>query len=288
MADGTLGHGGHARLILAEYPSLSIYYGLDQDISVYEWFQKNPLEDRLKLVHANFGEEGELPSELMDLDAVLLDLGTSQQQLRRGERGFSFLLNGPLDMRMDTTQGETLLDWLLRAQEREIFLVLKKYGEEPFAYQMARAVIRERGKLETTLDLARVLENAVPMKVRRNMKIHAATRAFQAFRIFINRELEVLEQALEIWLKRLRPGGHFLIISFHSLEDRLVKQTFKEWAEEEREEGLFGPGAILKPSLGRFLSRKAIMPSEEELLENPPSRSARLRVFQKRETDGSD
>lgn len=281
--DGTLGHGGHARAILEARPDVMHYFGVDRDPDVISRFESNPTDPRLLLIHGNFCEVLQRRHQFLEdalLDAVFLDLGTSQYQLKNAARGFSFLREGPLDMRMNPKENMPLRSWLAEADQEEISDILLRFGEEKFHFRIARAIVENREKLHTTLDLASVIENCLPRSYLRKSPIHGATRSFQAFRIFINQELDSLEKALDQAVEALRPGGRILVISFHSLEDRIVKKRFQEW---ERDLGVpeflrnHYPGSV-KPR-GRRFPRKAIFPGNLELSENEPSRSARLRVF---------
>lgn len=282
--DGTLGHGGHAKLILKR-PELQKYFGIDQDMNIINHFTENVLDERLKLYHGNFAEAPNFAiPELEDsqLDAVLLDLGTSMSQLKNPDRGFSFLKDGPIDMRMNNTTSFTVKEWLEEASIDEISQVILDYGEDKFHYRIARAVHERIHEVNTTLELASVIENCLPKSHLRKQKIHGATRTFQAFRIHINNELEVLKNSLDYFFKTLKPGGRLLVISFHSLEDRIVKKKFRTWVEESNMPKHLLPEGEYKEALGKMISRKGFGPSAIETEENPASRSARLRVFEKR------
>jgi 16S rRNA (cytosine1402-N4)-methyltransferase len=282
MLDGTLGHGGHAKLILEAHPEIETYFGLDRDPSVIQWFEKNP-RPRLEVRQANFQRASEYMDLLgeQQLCCCLLDLGTSQNQLQDPSRGFSFLREGPLDMRMNPTEGISLLQWLMEASEAQITSVLFEYGEEKYSRKVAQAIVKNRGQFQSTTELAKIIADAIPWSSKRDSKIHPATRSFQGLRIYINEELSGLGQSLEQIMRRIRPGGRLLVISFHSLEDRIVKQKMRGWEEEIRSRSLFGPGEVVKESLGKCVPRSAIKPTDLEIQENSPSRSARLRVFVK-------
>jgi 16S rRNA (cytosine1402-N4)-methyltransferase len=210
---------------------------------------------------------------------VLLDLGVSSPQLDQGERGFSFLRDGPLDMRMDTTRGMTAAEWLVGASSEEIVRVLRDYGEERYARRIAQAVVEKRrgGPITTTAELARLIEAAVP---GREPGKHPATRSFQAIRIHINRELEELGEGLRQAVEILEPGGRLAVISFHSLEDRMVKRFIRD---EERGGALPNPRLPLPPDLHPRLRHigQAILPGKEETLANPRARSAVLRIAER-------
>ncbi|OYW29450.1 MAG: 16S rRNA (cytosine(1402)-N(4))-methyltransferase, partial [Methyloversatilis sp. 12-65-5] len=223
--DGTFGRGGHSRGLLARLGATGRLIALDRDPSAIAAGQAIT-DERFTLVHARFAELADVLDELdvTAVDGVLLDIGVSSPQLDDAERGMSFRQDAPLDMRMDTSRGETVAQWLARADEADIREVIRDYGEERFASAIAKAIVarrEERGPLATTAELADLVAGAV--KTREPGK-DPATRTFQALRIFINAELEELQQALEASLSVLQPGGRLVVISFHSLEDRIVKQ----------------------------------------------------------------
>ena len=233
--DGTLGHGGHARAILEARPEITHYFGVDRDPAVISRFRENPIDPKVLLLHGNFYEVLQQRRQFLEdipLDAVFLDLGTSQYQLKNAARGFSFLREGPLDMRMNPEENIPLGRWLLEATQEEISDILLRFGEEKFHYRISRAIVEHRERLHSTLDLASVIENCLPKSYLRKSPIHGATRSFQAFRIFINQELDSLEKALDEAVESLRPGGKILVISFHSLEDRIVKKRFQDWERD--------------------------------------------------------
>jgi len=268
MMDGTLGHGGHAKLILNAHPEIRSYLGLDRDPSVIEWFQTNPI-DRLVMRQANFQKKNEYQDLIPEdgLCCFLLDLGTSQNQLQDPKRGFSFLREGPLDMRMNPMEGISLLQWLSQASEVQIASALFEYGEEKFSRKIAQAIVKNRGQFQSTTELAQIIADAIPWSSKRESRIHPATRSFQGLRIQINEELSGLGQSLEQILSLIRPGGRLLVISFHSLEDRIVKQKMRAWEEELYSRSLFGPGEVIKQSLGKCVPRNAIKPPQ---LKDPP------------------
>jgi 16S rRNA (cytosine1402-N4)-methyltransferase len=281
--DGTLGHGGHAKEILSKRKDLELYFAVDQDPEVVRRFESDPIDPRVVLIQGNFSEvlsQREKHFGEKRLDVVFLDLGTSQYQLKNPSRGFSFLHDGPLDMRMNPGEGIPLSSWISQAEIEEISGVLRDFGEEKFHFRIARAIVENRERITTTLDLAKVIENCLPKSYLRKSPIHGATRSFQAFRIFLNRELESLETALDNAIEALRPGGRILVISFHSLEDRIVKRRFQDWESE-----LGVPDELrhifkdARKARGKRNPRKPIRPSMEEISENDASRSARLRVF---------
>jgi len=234
------------------------------------------IEDaRFSIRHQGFANLGELPAG--SVAGLLMDLGVSSPQIDNPARGFSFRNEGPLDMRMDTTRGESVSQWLATADVGQITEVIREYGEERFAGPIAKAIVarrQERGPLATTTELAQLVAEQV--KTREPGK-DPATRTFQAFRIFINAELEELQQALEASLKVLQPGGRLAVISFHSLEDRIVKQFIAKHSREEYDRR--APFAL--PKVMQLLSLGRVKPSEEEIKGNPRSRSAIMRVAQR-------
>jgi 16S rRNA (cytosine1402-N4)-methyltransferase len=232
---------------------------------------------RFSIRHEGFANLSDLPDG--SVDGVLMDLGVSSPQIDSPERGFSFRFDGPLDMRMDTTRGESVAEWLATATVDQITEVIRDYGEERFAFQIAKALVarrQERGPISTTADLAQLVADTV--KTREPGK-DPATRTFQAFRIFINAELEELEQALAASLRVLRPGARLVVISFHSLEDRIVKQFIAKHSKEvvDRRVPFAAPVQMRLNALGR------IKPSAEEVAGNPRSRSAIMRIAERTE-----
>ena len=284
--DGTFGRGGHSRLILSKLGEQGRLIATDRDPRAIA--QANTIEDsRFEIHHTAFSAIPEVCQSLGlmgKIDGILLDLGVSSPQLDDAERGFSFMRDGPLDMRMDTTKGLSAAEWLDQVSIEDLTWVLKEFGEERFAKRIATAIVnfnRTSGqKITRTLQLAQIISDAVPFKDKHK---HPATRSFQAIRIFINSELEELAQALQSAIEVLAPQGRLSIISFHSLEDRMVKQFIKKNSKgKEVPRGL----PILESELNKDIPLKAIgkaiMPREEEIRENPRSRSAVLRVAEKR------
>jgi 16S rRNA (cytosine1402-N4)-methyltransferase len=272
--DATFGRGGHTRLLLKTLGRRGTVTAFDKDFTAIQVGLE--IEDpRLQMRHSSFTALADLP--VKSVAGILMDLGVSSPQIDDAERGFSFQNDGPLDMRMDATKGVTVAQWLKNADWQEIKEVIHEYGEERYAFQIAKAIVacREKGgSLTRTSELAKVVASAV--KTRESGK-NPATRTFQAFRIFINRELEDLRQALEASLRVLEPGGRLVVISFHSLEDRMVKQFIAENAREKTDRRLpFLASAVLRlKALGR------IKPSEEEVRQNPRARSAVMRVAER-------
>jgi 16S rRNA (cytosine1402-N4)-methyltransferase len=282
--DGTFGRGGHSRLVLEKLSAQGRLIALDRDPSAIRAGQK--IKDaRLTLVQAPFSRLAEVLNELgIDkVDGILLDIGVSSPQLDEAERGFSFRLEGPLDMRMDPESGISAADWVARADEGEMAEVIRQYGEERFARQIAHAIAAARkvSPIRTTGELAQVVAGAVR---KREPGQHPATRTFQAIRIYLNRELEELEAVLPVCVQRLKPGGRLAVISFHSLEDRIVKRFIRdEERGEELPRGLPVRAADIVPGRLRRVG-KAIRASDAETKMNPRARSAVLRVAERVET----
>ncbi len=274
--DATFGRGGHSRLILSKLSPQGRLTAFDKDLdAIAEAATIN--DQRFSIRHEGFSHLAELPSN--SASGILMDLGVSSPQIDNAARGFSFRGNGPLDMRMDTTRGQSVAEWLADASIESMTEVIREYGEERFAGQIAKAIDRrrnERGPLGSTAELAEVVASAV--KTREPGK-DPATRTFQAFRIFINAELEELQQALVASLKVLQPGGRLVVISFHSLEDRIVKQFIAEHSREvfDRRAPFAEPKAMKLNALGR------VKPSDAEVSGNPRSRSAVMRVAERTE-----
>jgi len=276
--DATFGRGGHSRLILERLSRQGRLTVFDKDPQAVEAAQAMAVNDaRIAIRHEGFAHLSELGAA--SVDGVLMDLGVSSPQIDDPERGFSFRNDGPLDMRMDTTRGQSVAQWLETAEVSTLSEVIRDYGEERFAQPIAKAIDRrrqERGPFRTTRELAEVVAGAV--KTREPGK-DPATRTFQAFRIFINAELEELQQALEASLNVLRPTGHLVVISFHSLEDRMVKQFMARHSRAVVDRRV--PFAEPAPMALRGLKR--VMPSDEEVKGNPRSRSAVMRVAERTE-----
>ncbi|HEX5739339.1 MAG TPA: 16S rRNA (cytosine(1402)-N(4))-methyltransferase RsmH [Hydrogenophaga sp.] len=276
--DATYGRGGHSRLILQQLSAQGRLTAFDKDPqAVADAHALASNDGRFAIRHQGFSHLGELGHS--SADGVLLDLGVSSPQIDDPERGFSFRRDGPLDMRMDTTRGQSVAQWLETAEISTLSEVIREYGEERFAQPIAKAIDRrrqERGPFRTTLELAEVVAGAV--KTREPGK-DPATRTFQAFRIFINAELEELQQALEASLQVLRPGGQLVVISFHSLEDRMVKQFMARHSRAVVDRRV--PFAEPAPMALRRVRR--VKPSEAEVAGNARSRSAVMRVAERTE-----
>jgi 16S rRNA (cytosine1402-N4)-methyltransferase len=279
--DGTFGRGGHSRAIIARLTEQGRLLSLDKDpVAVHSGQENLGGDPRFSIVQGSFADMDQLVRDWGvegDLDGILLDLGVSSPQLNDPERGFSFMKDGPLDMRMDPTQGVSAAEWLAEATEREISRVIWELGEERQARRIARSIVmaRQREQLYRTSQLAELIENTIGNRERK----HPATRCFQAIRIFINNELGDLALGLEASIKQLRPGGRLVAISFHSLEDRLVKRTFREAAKPGQVRRNIPEHPDWKPVLK--LIGKAVRPSEHEISVNPRARSAVMRVAEK-------
>jgi len=272
--DATFGRGGHSRLILSRLSPQGRLIAFDKDPMAIAEAQRIA-DPRFAIRHQGFRSLGELPSA--SAAGVLMDLGVSSPQIDDPGRGFSFRFEGPLDMRMDTTRGESVAQWLATAETRQIAEVIRDYGEERFAGQIAKAIVarrQERGPISTTTELAQLVADTVKT---REPGQNPATRTFQALRIFINAELEELQAALEASLDVLQPGGRLVVISFHSLEDRIVKQFIAQHAREVYDRR--APFAAPKPMKLKALDR--IKPSEAEVAANPRARSAIMRVAER-------
>ena len=281
--DGTFGRGGHCAEILGKLSENGQVIAVDKDPqAVTAGVERFQQDKRFTMIHGSFADLAEIVERCGKQGAVsgvLLDLGVSSPQLDQPRRGFSFLKDGPLDMRMDTTQGISAAQWIATADEAEIARVLKEYGEERFARRMASAVVKERVKkpITRTLQLAQILSTAHPAWERGK---HPATKAFQAIRIFINRELADLEALLEQIIDCLRVGGRLVIISFHSLEDRRVKRFIRD-----QEQGIKLPKhlPVRDAERGIRLNKigKAVKPTNSEIDSNPRARSAVMRVAER-------
>ncbi|SEA81186.1 16S rRNA (cytosine(1402)-N(4))-methyltransferase RsmH [Alkalimonas amylolytica] len=283
--DGTFGRGGHSRHILARLSAEGRLYAIDRDPAAIEAAAPLLADPRFHISRSPFAAL-DLISQQQHIhgivDGILLDLGVSSPQLDDAERGFSFMRDGPLDMRMDPDAGLSAAEWLASADVEDISFVLKAYGEEKFGWKIANAIVAARAEapLTRTRQLAELIAGVVPKSPKE--KKHPATRSFQGIRIYINSELEQVKQALDAALTVLKPGGRLVVISFHSLEDRLVKQFMRQHSKAAPiPRGLPLTDAQLKQHLPLKLVGKAIMASEQELAANPRARSAVLRIAEK-------
>ena len=278
LIDGTFGRGGHTQALLAQLPSSAQMISFDKDLDAIAVAEKIN-DQRLRIVHDSFAQMDQY-AERESVDGILLDLGISSPQVDEAHRGFSFRKDGPLDMRMNTDHGLTAAEWLEQASQEDITRVIKTYGEERFAFQIAKAIVakREEGlSPKTTLQLASLVASVVRT---REVGQDPATRTFQALRIFINRELEDLELGLKAALNLLKPGARLAVISFHSLEDRIVKQFLQSHAKVVVPRGLPVRDRDLPQSALEIIRR--VKPSEQEVRENPRARSAIMRIAEKR------
>lgn len=283
--DCTLGGAGHSSHILQRLSKDGLLVGIDQDTDALKAAGERLKEyENKKLVHNNFHnidsilEELEIPK----VDGILMDLGVSSYQLDEGERGFSYMKDAPLDMRMNRDREFSAYDVVNSYSMEDLWRIIRDYGEEKFAKRVAEFIVnrREEKPIETTLELVDIIKAAIPAKARREGP-HPAKRTFQAIRIEVNGELEILNKAIEDGVNRLNKGGRMAIITFHSLEDRIVKLKFRELANPCTCPKEFPICVCGKKPLVKLISRKAIDPSKEEVEENPRSRSAKLRVIER-------
>ncbi|KAJ9434242.1 MULTISPECIES: 16S rRNA (cytosine(1402)-N(4))-methyltransferase RsmH [Enterobacterales] len=282
--DGTFGRGGHSRLILSQLGEKGQLIAIDRDPQAIAAAAEIN-DPRFSIVHGPFSALAEYVEErglTGKIDGVLLDLGVSSPQLDDAERGFSFMRDGPLDMRMDPTRGQSAAEWLMSAEEADIAFVIKTYGEERFGKRIARAIVERNREqpMTRTKELATVIAAAMPVKDKFK---HPATRTFQAIRIWINSELEEIDTALKGALSVLAPGGRLSIISFHSLEDRLVKRFMRDQSRGPQvPAGIPMTESQLKALGGRELKTLGkLIPGEAEVNENPRARSSVLRIAER-------
>lgn len=282
--DGTLGGGGHA-LEVCKRLTTGRFYGIDQDDAAIEAAGKR-LEgygEKTTLIRDNYCNmrQALLANEVEAVDGIVLDLGVSSYQFDESERGFSYRFDAPLDMRMDRRAGLSARDIVNNYSESDLFRIIKDYGEEQFAKNIAKHIVQEREKkpIETTFELNDIIKAAIPAKFRQNG--HPSKQTYQAIRIECNRELEVLRNTLDDFCNLLKPGGRLCIITFHSLEDRIVKTAFKNWENPCTCPPEFPVCVCGKKPKGIVITRKPILPSQKELEENSRSKSAKLRVFEK-------
>lgn len=284
--DGTLGGGGHAYEVCRRLGDKGSIVGIDQDAAAIE-AAGNRLKDfgeKVTIVRSNYCD---MKSKLHELgidkvDGIVLDLGVSSYQLDTAERGFSYREDAPLDMRMDTRQKMTARDIVNDYEEMELYRVIRDYGEDKFAKNIAKHIVAARKVklIETTGELTEIIRASIPMKYQKKSG-HPAKRTFQAIRIELNRELEVLKDSLDDMIDLLNPGGRLCIITFHSLEDRIVKSAFRKNENPCTCPSDFPVCVCGKVSKGSILTRKPILPSEEEMEENSRAKSAKLRIFER-------
>ena len=284
--DGTLGGGGHSYEVCRRLGDKGSIIGIDQDAAAIEaaGIRLKDFGEKVTIVRSNYRD---MKSKLHELgidkvDGIILDLGVSSYQLDTAERGFSYRADAPLDMRMDTRQQITARDIVNGYGEEELYRVVRDYGEDKFAKNIAKHIVMERGKhpIETTGELTEIVRRAIPMKYQKRSG-HPAKRTFQAIRIELNRELEVLRDSLDDMIELLNPGGRLCIITFHSLEDRIVKSAFKKNENPCTCPPDFPVCVCGKVSKGSIVTRKPILPGEEEMELNSRSKSAKLRIFER-------
>lgn len=282
--DGTLGGGGHALEICKQLTNGHLY-GIDQDDAAIEAATErlNPYQDKVTILRDNYCNMKAVleTKQVTGVDGIVLDLGVSSYQLDTEERGFSYRYDAPLDMRMDRRQALTARDIVNDYSEMELYRIIRDYGEDTFAKNIAKHIMQARARkpIETTYELNEIIKAAIPAKMRQSG--HPSKQTFQAIRIECNRELEVLRNSLESMMDLLKPGGRLCIITFHSLEDRIVKAAFRNAENPCICPPDFPVCVCGKKSLGRVITKKPILPGAEELKENNRSKSAKLRVFEK-------
>lgn len=285
--DGTLGGGGHALEVAKRLSPKGRFFGIDQDDAAIEAAGKRlaAYEDKITLIRSNYCNMKAVLAErgVTKVDGIVLDLGVSSYQLDTLERGFSYKYDTDLDMRMDRRQTLTAKDIVNGYSEMELFRIIRDYGEDQFAKNIAKHIVAARAQkpIETTGELTEIIKAAIPAKMRQNG--HPSKKTFQAIRIECNHELDVLKNSLDDMIELLNPGGRICIITFHSLEDRIVKSAFKKQENPCTCPSHFPVCVCGKKSQGTVITRKPILPSEQELEENSRSKSAKLRVFEKNE-----
>jgi len=277
--DGTLGRAGHSKEILKRLKDVKIY-GFDLDLQALEEVKNEVNDSRLKLIHANYARMGEFLED--KVDGILIDLGVSSPQFDEGERGFSYRYDAPLDMRMNQEQSLSAKEVVNNYSEEQLAEIFWKYGEERLAKRIAREIVESRSKQEiaTTFQLVDVIKKSLPAKELAK-KGHPAKRCFQALRIYVNDELNSLQQLLNDFPNYLKVGGRIVIISFHSLEDRMVKQRFKQVTSVDDDKSIPLLPSEIPTADYRLLSKKAVVASEKELAENKRSHSAKLRAIER-------
>ncbi len=285
--DGTLGGGGHAYEVCKRLSSKGRFIGIDQDEDAIKAATRRLLEfeDKVQIIRSNYCDMREALADIgvYKVDGIVLDLGVSSYQLDDPERGFTYRVeDAPLDMRMDRRQEFTAKELINTYSEMELYRIIRDFGEDKFAKNIAKHIVAARAKkpIETTGELTEIIKAAIPAKIRMNAG-HPAKRTFQAIRIELNKELEVLQNSLEDMIDLLNPGGRICIITFHSLEDRIVKSIYKKSENPCTCPSDFPICVCGKKSLGKVITRKPIIPTEEELEYNSRSKSAKLRVFEK-------
>lgn len=284
--DATLGGGGHAYEVCKRLNSKGSFIGIDQDAAAIEAAGARLLDfgERVTIIRSNYCDMKPRLHEIgIDkVDGIVLDLGVSSYQLDTAERGFSYRADAPLDMRMDQRQKMTARDIVNDYSEADLFRVIRDYGEDRFAKNIAKHIVmeREKGPIETTGQLNEVIKRAIPMKIQKTSG-HPSKRTFQAIRIELNHELDVLKDTLDTMIDLLNPGGRLCIITFHSLEDRIVKSSFRKNEDPCICPKNFPVCVCGNVSKGKVITKKPILPSEEELEHNSRSKSAKLRIFER-------
>lgn len=285
--DGTLGGGGHAYHVCSRLSDKGRFYGIDQDDAAIAAAGKRLEEfgDKVNIIRTNYyhAKSALAERDVYGVDGIVLDLGVSSYQLDNADRGFSYKYDTELDMRMDLRQSLTAKEIVNEYPEMELYRIIRDYGEDNFAKNIAKHIAQARKvkPIETTGELSEIIKAAIPAKVRATGG-HPSKRTFQAIRIECNKELEVLKNSLEDLIDMLKPGGRLCIITFHSLEDRIVKSAFKKAENPCTCPPDFPVCVCGKKPLGKVITRKPILPSEQELEENTRSKSAKLRVFEKK------
>ena len=283
--DGTLGGGGHS-VAICQRLTTGRLIGIDRDQSAIEAATErlSDFGDKVTILRNNYSEIKKILShlELSHVDGIILDLGVSSHQLDTTDRGFSYRMDAPLDMRMDCRQDLTAKDIVNHYSERELYRIIRDYGEDKFAKNIAKHIVleREKQKIATTFQLNEVIGRAIPMKIQKNMG-HPSKKTFQAIRIELNQELEVLKESLNDMIDALSSEGRICIITFHSLEDRIVKTIFKGNENPCTCPPSFPVCNCENKPRGKVFTKKPILPSEQECLENPRAKSAKLRIFEK-------
>lgn len=283
--DGTLGGAGHGSAVCSRLGKNGRFIGIDQDLAAIDASRERLAEygEIVSVIRSNYVQTADVVHSfgIKKVDGIVLDLGVSSFQLDTGERGFSYRMDAPLDMRMDNRRELTAADVVNEYTEQELFHVIRDYGEDRFAKNIAKNIVSERKKepILTTGRLAEIVSYSIPMKVKKRGG-HPAKRTFQAIRIEVNHELEVLKNSISEMIDLLDTGGRLCIITFHSLEDRIVKQAFRKAQFPCTCPPDFPVCVCGKKSLGKQITRKPVLPSEKEMEENPRSKSAKLRIFE--------
>ena len=284
--DGTLGGGGHSLEIAKRLGGEGTLIGIDRDEAAVSaaGARLSQFGETVRIVQGNYSSMPEIVKDLgyAKVDGIVLDLGVSSYQLDEAERGFSYMHDAPLDMRMDRRETRTAADLINTASERELFRIIRDYGEERFAQNIAKHIVerREEKPIETTGELVEIIRASIPMKLQKSGG-HPAKRTFQAIRIELNGELSALEESLDSMIDLLNDGGRLSVITFHSLEDRIVKAAFRRNENPCTCPPVFPVCVCGKKPKGRVLTRKPLLPSQEETEENPRAKSAKLRVFER-------